>query len=91
MISLPIFMPVILNLGFNTVWFAIAMLLNIQLGMISPPFGMSLFVMKGVAPPGTTMGDIYRAALPFFILNLVGMALIIAFPTIALWLPSLMR
>ena len=91
MITLPVFMPVVHTLGFDPVWFAIVMLLNIQLGMLSPPFGMSLFVMKGVAPPDTTMGDIYRAALPFFALNLVGMALIIAFPAMALWLPGLMR
>jgi len=91
MITLPVFMPVVHTLGFDPVWFAIVMLLNIQLGMLSPPFGMSLFVMKGVAPPDTTMGDIYRAALPFFALNLVGMALIIAFPALALWLPGLMR
>jgi len=91
MITLPVFMPVVHTLGFDPVWFAIVMLLNIQLGMLSPPFGMSLFVMKGVAPPDTTMGDIYRAALPFFALNLVGMALIIAFPALALWLPGLMH
>ena len=91
MITLPVFMPVVHTLGFNPVWFAIVMLINIQLGMLSPPFGMSLFVMKGVAPPDTTMGDVYRAALPFFALNLVGMAFIIAFPALALWLPGLMR
>jgi len=91
MITLPVFMPVVYTLGFDPVWFAVVTLLNIQLGMLSPPFGMSLFVMKGVAPPDTTMGDIYRAALPFFALNLVGMALIIAFPAMALWLPGLMR
>ena len=91
MITLPVFMPVVHTLGFDPVWFAIVMLINIQLGMLSPPFGMSLFVMKGVAPPDTTMGDVYRAALPFFALNLVGMAFIIAFPSLALWLPGLMR
>ncbi len=91
MITLPVFMPVVHTLGFDPVWFAIVMLINIQLGMLSPPFGMSLFVMKGVAPPDTTMGDVYRAALPFFALNLVGMAFIIAFPALALWLPGLMR
>ena len=54
-----------------------------------PPFGISLFVMKGVAPSGTSMGDIYRAALPFLACDVIAMALIITFPTIALWLPSL--
>ena len=58
---------------------------------MSPPFGLSLFVMKGIAPTGTTMGEIYRAALPFIILNIVLMAFMIAFPNIVLWLPALMN
>ena len=91
MITLPIFVPVVLSLGFNPVWFAVIFLINIEVAGISPPFGLSLFVMKGVATPGTTMGDIYRAALPFCGLSLIAMALIIAFPTLALWLPGLMR
>jgi len=91
MITLPIFVPVVLSMGFNSVWFAVIFLINIEVAGISPPFGLSLFVMKGVAPPDTTMGDIYRAALPFCGLSLVAMALIMAFPALALWLPGLMR
>ena len=66
------------------------MMLNLEMATISPPFGLSLFVMKGVATPGTTIGDIYRAALPFIALNLIVMALMIALPAIVLWLPGLM-
>jgi len=91
MITLPIFVPVVLSLGFNPVWFAVIFLINIEVAGISPPFGLSLFVMKGVATPDTTMGDIYRAALPFCGLSLIAMSLIIAFPLLALWLPELMR
>ncbi len=91
LITLPLFMPVIQNFGFNEVWFGVIFLLNIEMATTSPPFGMSLFVMKGVAPRGTTMGDIFRAALPFLYCDLVAMALIIAFPAIALWLPNVMR
>ena len=91
MITLPIFLPAIEALGFNPVWFAVIMLINIEMALLTPPFGISLFVMKGVAPPDTTMGDIYRAAFPFVVLDAVAMALIIAFPAIALWLPGLMR
>lgn len=91
MITLPIFVPVVLSLGFNPVWFAVIFLINIEVAGISPPFGLSLFVMKGVATPDTTMGDIYRAALPFCGLSLIAMSLIIAFPLLALWLPGLMR
>ena len=91
MITLPIFVPVVLSLGFAPVWFAVIFLINIEVAGISPPFGLSLFVMKGVAPPDTTLGDIYRAALPFCGLSLTAMALIMAFPTLALWLPGLMH
>ncbi len=91
MISLPLFMPIILGLGFDPVWFAVVTLINIEMGTTSPPFGLSLFVMKGVAPPDTTMGDIYKAALPFLFCDAIAMVLIIAFPAIALWLPGVMR
>jgi len=91
MITLPIFVPVVISLGFSTVWFAVILLLNIEMAGTSPPFGLGLFVMKGVAPPDTTMGDIYRAALPFLGCDLIIMSLIVAFPTLALWLPGLMH
>jgi len=90
MITLPIYMPVIHLLAYDPVWFGILLLINMEVGMTSPPFGLSLFVMKGVAPPDTTMGDIYRAILPFIGFHLVVMALIMAFPILALWLPGLM-
>ena len=61
------------------------------MALVTPPFGMSLFVMKGVAPPGVSMGDIIRAGLPFLALMAMAMALIMIFPGIALWLPSIMR
>jgi len=90
MITTPIFMPVVYALGFDPVWFVVIFLLNMEMGQTTPPFGLSLFVMKGVAPPDTTMGDIYRAAMPFLYCDLIAMALIIAFPAVALWLPGLM-
>ena len=90
MITIPLFLPVIYVLGFNDVWFAVILLLNIEMATTSPPFGLTLFVMKGVAPPDTTMGDIYRAALPFLYCDVIVMGLIIAFPAVARWLPVLM-
>ncbi len=90
MITLPIFIPVVLALGFDTVWFAVLFLVNTEMALVTPPFGMSLFVMKGVAPPGTTMGEIFRAGLPFLGLMALAMALILVFPQIALWLPGMM-
>lgn len=91
MITLPIFVPTIHALGFDPVWFGVLIMINIECALITPPFGMSLFVMKGVAPSGTTMGDIYKASLPFVIQQLLAMALIMIFPQIALWLPGLGR
>lgn len=91
MLTVPIYFPVIEQFGFNPIWFGAIMLLNMEMATISPPFGLSLFVMKGVAPPGTTMGDVYRAATPFFLCHGLAMALMIAFPDIVLWLPSQME
>jgi tripartite ATP-independent transporter DctM subunit len=90
MITLPIFMPIITALDLNPVWFGTLYLLNMEMSATTPPFGMSLFVMQGIAPAGTTFGDIVRAGLPFLYCNAIIMALIIAFPGIALWLPGVM-
>jgi len=91
LITLPLYMPVVKALGFDPVWFAVIVLLNVEMADVSPPFGLGLFVMKGVAPPDTTMGDIYKSVLPFLGCDLIAMIIIIVFPPLALWLPSLMR
>jgi tripartite ATP-independent transporter DctM subunit len=91
MVTIPIFMPIVAAMGWDPVWFGAIMLLNLELATISPPFGLSLFVMKGIASPGTTMSDLYRAALPFVGLNFLVMGLMISFPPLVLWLPGLMR
>ena len=91
MIVLPIFVPLVRAFGFNPVWFAVLFLLNIEMAGTSPPFGMSLFVMKGVAPKDTKISDIYLAALPFLGCDLIVMILLFIFPSLALWLPSLVR
>ena len=90
MITIPVFLPVITAMGFSPIWFAVIFLLNVEMAGSTPPFGLMLFVMKGVAPPDTTMADIYKAALPFLYCDAIAMALIIAFPTIAMWLPGQM-
>jgi tripartite ATP-independent transporter DctM subunit len=91
MITIPIFIPIIQGLQFNEIWFAILMLLNLEMAMSTPPFGLLLFVMKGSAPPDTTMGDICKAAAPFLLCDLIVMIILIVFPIIALFLPSFMR
>ena len=90
MITLPVFLPLVQTLGFDPVWFGVIFLLNIEMATTTPPYGLSLYVMKGVAPPDTTMGDVFRAALPFLYCDAVAMSLMLAFPAIALWLPNLM-
>jgi tripartite ATP-independent transporter DctM subunit len=90
MITIPIFMPVIKSLGFDPIWFAILMLLNLEMAMSTPPFGILLFVMKGSAPPGTKLGEIVLSAAPFLGCDLIVMITLIAFPSIVLFLPNLM-
>jgi tripartite ATP-independent transporter DctM subunit len=91
LVTIPIFMPIVSAMGWDPIWFGAVMMLNLEMATITPPFGLSLFVMKGIAPAGTTMGDVYQAALPFIGLNIVVMALMIAFPEIVLWLPAQMN
>ena len=91
MITVPIFFPIIEGLGLNPIWFASLMLLNIEMGMLTPPFGMLLFVMKGVAPPGTTMGDVIRSGMPFLYVDLAVLGLMVAFPSMVVWLPNMMK
>jgi len=90
MITVPIYMPVIMTLGLDPIWFAILMLLNLEMAMSTPPFGILLFVMKGVAPPGTKMSEIIFSAIPFLACDLIVMIILIAFPSIVTVLPSLM-
>jgi tripartite ATP-independent transporter DctM subunit len=91
MITLPMFVPVVVRLGFDPVWFAAMFLINIEMALTTPPLGMSLYVMKGVTPPHIGMGDIIKAAVPFLFCDAIAMALIMAFPPLALWLPSFMH
>lgn len=90
MILVPLYMPIVLALGLDPLWFAVLMLQNADIGARTPPTGMSMFVMKAVAPPNTTMTDIYKACIPYVLCDLVVMVLLIAFPILSLWLPGLM-
>lgn len=91
LLCVPIFLPIIKALGFDPVWFGILFLVNAQMDYITPPFGYTLFYLKGVAPEGVTMGDIYRSIIPFVLLQAFGLALCMIFPQIVLWLPSIMK
>ncbi|WP_299030625.1 TRAP transporter large permease [uncultured Sulfitobacter sp.] len=89
LLTVPIFFPLAQTLGFDLIWFGVIVLLALEISFTTPPFGLLLFVMKGVSSPGTTMRDIYIAALPFIGCSMLLVALLIIFPGIALWLPSL--
>jgi|TARA_B110000977_G_scaffold41998_1_gene56712 tripartite ATP-independent transporter DctM subunit len=88
LLTVPIFFPLAVTLNFDPIWFGLIMLLALEISFTTPPFGLLLFVMKGVAPKGTTMRVIYTSAFPFIGCSLLLVALLIAFPQLALWLPS---
>ena len=89
LITVPIFFPLAVTYGFDLIWFGVIVLMALEISFTTPPFGLLLFVMKGVAPPGTTLTQIYRAALPFMACALLLVALLIWQPWIALLLPGL--
>jgi tripartite ATP-independent transporter DctM subunit len=91
LLTAPIFFPIVVSLGFDPMWFAILFVINMEIGYLTPPFGFNLFYMKAVAPPGVTMMDIYKSAMPFVGLMVLGLIICMIFPSIITWLPSLMK
>jgi tripartite ATP-independent transporter DctM subunit len=89
MITLPIFMPVVQQMGVDLVWFGVLFLICMQLGLLMPPHGLLLMTMKGVAPPQVTMMHIFRAVMPFLLISLAVLALVFFLPAVATWLPNL--
>ena len=89
LVTVPIFLPIALELGFDPLWFSLLMCVNLQTSFLTPPFGYALFYFKGAAPEGYTMMDIYRGIIPFVILQIIGLFLITVFPKIVTWLPTL--
>lgn len=89
-ITVPLFVPIVRGLGYDTTWFAVLFILSMQSAYLTPPFGYNLFYMRSVAPKEITIVDIYWSAIPFVLLQIFGLALVVAFPQIALWLPSVL-
>jgi tripartite ATP-independent transporter DctM subunit len=87
-ITVPIFAPVVTSLGFDPIWFGVLFVMNMQVYFLSPPFGPACFWLKSVAPPDVTLQEIFASVWPFIGLQLVGLILVMFFPQIALWLPS---
>ncbi|MFC1994791.1 TRAP transporter large permease subunit [Chloroflexota bacterium] len=90
MLTMPIYLPLIKALEFNTLWFGVLFVMNMEMGFLTPPFGFNLFYMKAIVPKSITMGDIYRSIVPFVLLQAIGLVVVIIFPEIALWLPRLL-
>ncbi|MBT8421993.1 MAG: TRAP transporter large permease [Gammaproteobacteria bacterium] len=89
LLTIPIFFPLAATLGYDPIWFGIIVLLAMEMSLSTPPFGLLLFLMQGVAPPGTTLGQVALAALPYLFCDLLLMVLLIVMPAVALFLPSL--
>jgi tripartite ATP-independent transporter DctM subunit len=90
LLTLPVFFPVVVHLGFDPIWFGIIIVCVVEIGLISPPVGMNLFVLKTLLPDVTT-GTVFRGVMPFFWADVLRLAVLVVFPWLALWLPSLMR
>jgi tripartite ATP-independent transporter DctM subunit len=87
-IHIPVLAPILTHLGMDPLWFAILFAVNLQTSFMTPPFGFSLFYLKGVSPPGIRTEHIYRGIVPFVILQLIGLLICIFYPPLATWLPK---
>jgi tripartite ATP-independent transporter DctM subunit len=90
LLTTPIFVPIITQLGFDPLWFGVLFTINMEMAYITPPFGFNLFILKGVVPPSVSMADIYRSVGPFVILQAICLVMVMIWPDLALYLPSLM-
>jgi len=88
LLTLPFFMPLVQHYGYDPIWFGVLYLIAMQLGLLTPPFGLLLFTMKSVAPKHVTMGEVYRAASPYVIFGLLMLVVVMLLPELATWLPK---
>ncbi len=85
LLTMPIFVPIIIQLGFDPIWFGVVFCMNMQISFLTPPFGPAAFYLKSVAPPEITLSHIFRAVLPFIGLQVIALTLLVSFPVLALW------
>jgi len=88
LIILPLVSPVVVDLGFNPVWFTVLFAVCLQTSFLTPPVGFAIFYLKGVAPEGVVVSDIYRGVVPFIILQLLGLVMIFNWDALVTWLPA---
>lgn len=86
-IHVPVLAPIMIDFGYDPIWFCILLAVNLQTSFLTPPFGFSLFYLKAVTPPEITTGHIYRGIIPFVLFQLIGLAIVVFFPQLATWLP----
>ena len=91
LLTSPIFLPIIIQLGYSPVWYGVLFSLNMQIGFVSPPFGPACFYIKSVAPPNISLFDIFRGVIPFIFLQILAVTILVLYPDIVLFLPSLLR
>ena len=85
LLTMPIFVPIVIKMGFDPVWFGVLFCMNMQVSFLTPPFGPAAFYLKSVTPPEISLGHIFRSLVPFICLQVLALALLIAFPEIAMW------
>jgi C4-dicarboxylate transporter DctM subunit len=90
LLTVPVFFPLVVHLGFDPIWFGILVVVVVEIGLISPPVGMNLFVLNALLPQVSTP-TLFRGVMPFFVADVIRLGILIAFPAISLWLPSMMR
>ncbi|MDD9739875.1 MAG: TRAP transporter large permease subunit [Marinovum algicola] len=91
LLTMPIFVPIIIKLGMDPVWFGILFAMNMQVSYLSPPFGPAAFYLKSVAPKDMSLSEIFRALIPFICIQVVALAIVLFFPQVALWLPEWLK
>jgi len=88
MLTTPLFLPILIEMGFSPIWYGVVFCMNMHVAYLSPPFGPSVFFIKSVLPEDITMTDCYRAVTPFTLMTLVAVVFVVAFPGVSTWLPD---
>jgi len=84
----PLYVPIVIALGFDPIWYGVLYTITCQIAYMTPPFGYNLFLMRAMAPPEITLADIYKSIVPFVLVMIIGLAIVMVFPQVALWLPN---
>jgi C4-dicarboxylate transporter DctM subunit len=90
LLTIPVFFPVVVHLGFDPIWFGVVIVCVVEIGLISPPVGMNMFVLRTLLPHVST-ATVFSGVMPFMVADVIRLAILVAVPWLTLWLPSLMR